>query len=186
MNVHDKNMQHVQYETSDVLVCVLYSVCRGKKCKMDLNPGPTSCMLSAYGVDVQSENKTREETCGLDQASSYWLEPYKHGNFDDYEVNCITGLHKDIVIGYWAPCVNGVPTLHAALYFKTPFEGNYRCLFNPQCRDGHFTSHTICYSMENLGDATIKNAGGKADPLSKFVCLVYLFILMIYLRDEYF
>lgn len=153
---------------------------------MDLTPGLTTCMLRAYGVDVQLKNETRKATCGLDPAFSYWLKRFKTESHFETEVNCVTGLHSDIDIGYWSPCVNGAPRLHSELLFKEPFPGDYRCFFNPMCVNGTFSSHTVCYSLDSHGAMIAPDVEGKAAPQCKFNGLVFFLILLFYLRDDYF
>lgn len=164
------------------------SFCHGKTCKMNLIPGPTNCMLSAYGVDVQVWNETRKETCGLDSEYSYWLAPFQsYTPENDSDADCVTGLTAEVSLWYWAPCLDGAPRLRTELSFTKHMGSNYSCFFNPQCSDKAFKSEIICYALNKHGSTgDLQDVKGEAASHCKFIGLTFALILLYCLRDEYF
>lgn len=155
---------------------------------MDLVPGPTACILTAYGVNIQTWNETRAETCGLDIDDSYWLVPFQnHPPPRDGSTNCITGLTEDISLLYWAPCIDGSPMLRSELSFPKHMGSNYSCLWNPQCLDRTFKSEIICYVPSNSSDVEVlKSAKGEAASQHRFIPPVFFIIFWCLFKDEYF
>lgn len=134
---------------------------------MDLVPGPTTCMLEPFGVDVQLHNESRKATCGLDPQDSYWLKPFKNEEpVIKNGINCVNGLPTNVYFTVWAPCVNGVPTQIARLQFTEPMPDDYTCMSNPICDKGSFNSHLVCY--KNQGSS---KSGSEADPVRAVVWL---------------
>lgn len=129
---------------------------------MDLVPGPTSCMLQPFGVEIQAKNESRKATCGLDPQDSYWLGPFKNEEgIVENGINCVNGLPSDVAFTVWAPCVKGMPTQIARLQFTEPMPDDYSCMSNPTCDHGSFNSHLVCYKDKaSTGESSGSNTIG--------------------------
>lgn len=140
--------------------------CSGSRCRLDLYPETSPCMLEAYGVDVQLHNTSRKATCGLSIEDSHWLRP-RYSTLEDLNTTSagqltlinhssklwdLHDLPPGIGIEVWSPCVDGIPSEVIQFTFPDNLGDSYTCVVSPACLHKQFSFHFMCYSTECGGD----------------------------------
>ncbi|GMH44746.1 hypothetical protein BSKO_12698 [Bryopsis sp. KO-2023] len=128
--------------------------CKGQTCTAENSPWETECILGNYGVHIDTKNRSREATCGLDPSDESWLSPAINPASNTCSVVTPPGVRSDT----WAKCVDGRPRLQYKLTFdkksrSMPKNERYACKVIPMCLHGkprRFHSTMLCY-VEGVG-----------------------------------
>lgn len=120
--------------------------CKGKRCKLTVEPGPASCAIHSLEADYRPENATRKDSCGF--ASDYSFSNASTSVPNSENGNCFYGLPSEVQYKSNMSCVDGRAKFMTELIFPSPFVEKYVCMHNILCSGTKYRSNFVCYSHD--------------------------------------